>query len=326
ALDAAVNIPGGFDPEDSNEVNFGRDSLFSWAFHSSLLGSAESPVTADEAFVVEGDQSDPIAEHGDALYLFTYLLTHPTGVGQYFLLPRLLAGILGPWLPDQYSAIFPGETHQGGYEADILTTGTGDGLVAQSIDFKPTPAKAGISGGGVPILDGDTTPSVPDGTDFATVPQGGAGPARTFTVRNDGGSPLTLGAPSLPAGFSLVGLFPATVAAGDSATFTLQLDTTAPGTFAGLVSLPNNGSSGPSFSFTITGTVLPPPAPPVLTLIAGPALTLQVAGDAGVTYTVEFAESLDGSSGWQAVKTLAVGESWTPPAETPQGFFRVRIP
>ncbi len=328
ALDAAENIPGGFDPEDPAQVNFARDSLFSWSFHTSVLGSAESPVTADEAFVVEGDQVDPIDAHGDAVFLFNYLLLHPTDlVGQYFLLPRLLAGIVGPWLANQYATHFTGETETGGYEAEITTTGSGDALVANGISFVPGPAQIAVFGGDLTIINGDTTPSAADGTDFGSTLQGRPGPTRTYTVRNDGGSPLTLGLLSLPAGFELLGQFPTNVAPGSSTNFTVALDTTTPGIFSGPVRLTNNLADGNPFSFALTGTIQPLVVQvPELRLTAAPVLTLQVDGIAGATYTVEFSELLGDDAQWQPVRTLATGESWTPPADTAQGFFRVRVP
>lgn len=326
ALDAAENIAGGYDPEDPSQVNFARNSMFSWAFHSSTFGSGESPVTADETFVVKGGQYSRSA-HNDAVFLFAYLLAHPTDlVGQYFLLTRLLAGILGPWIPDQFFTQFLGETRTGGYEGEIVTDGTGIGLVPRDIDFKPTGPAVSVTGNGVQITDGDTTPSSSEGTDFGSSQPGQAGPTRTFTLKNDGGSTLTLGTLSLPAGFSLVGQFPANVARGDSASFTVRLNTASSGAFSGQISFTSNDSKASPFNFAVTGTVLPTlTRPPELKLIAGAQLTLHVDGAAG-THIVEFTESLAGDPVWRAVKTLTAGESWVPPIENEQGYFRAHVP
>src|SRR6266581_416736 len=83
-----------------------------------------------------------------------------------------------------------------------------------------------VLGNGVTILDGDTTPSTTDGSDFGTTTLGGAGVTHTFTVRNDGNATLTTSAPSLPTGFTLVEGLSSSIAAGGSDTFTVRLHTT----------------------------------------------------------------------------------------------------
>ena len=80
-------------------------------------------------------------------------------------------------------------------------------------------------GNGLSIADGDTTPSAADGTDFGSVVQGGTAISRTFTVRNDGHGTLTLGAVTVPTGFTLTEACPASLAPGASDTFTVRLDT-----------------------------------------------------------------------------------------------------
>ena len=52
-LDPAAHIAGGYDPTAFDEVDFARDSFFSWSFHSSSLGNEYTPATADESFIVE---------------------------------------------------------------------------------------------------------------------------------------------------------------------------------------------------------------------------------------------------------------------------------
>jgi hypothetical protein len=114
-------------------------------------------------------------------------------------------------------------------------------------------------GGGAPdsIADGDTTPSNTDGTDYGSTPVGTA-LTRTFTIENNGTAPLTLTAPTLPTGFSLVGAFPTSIAVGSNATFTVQLDATTAGTFGGDISFANNDSDENLYNFAITGTVTAP--------------------------------------------------------------------
>jgi uncharacterized delta-60 repeat protein len=74
-------------------------------------------------------------------------------------------------------------------------------------------------------------------------------------VRNDGGSALTLGAVTVPVGFTLTEGLSASLAPGASDTFTVQLDTVTPGTKVDDISFSNNDSDENPFSFRITGTV-----------------------------------------------------------------------
>ena len=60
---------------------------------------------------------------------------------------------------------------------------------------------------------------------------------------------------SLPAGFSLVDGLSASIAAGDSDTFTVRLDTSTVGTKSGQISFTTNDSDESPFDFSITGTV-----------------------------------------------------------------------
>ena len=80
-------------------------------------------------------------------------------------------------------------------------------------------------GNGISIADGDTTPSATDDTDFGTVVQAGPTISRTFTVRNGGSATLTLGAVTVPAGFTLTEGLSGSLAPGASDTFTVRLDT-----------------------------------------------------------------------------------------------------
>jgi pimeloyl-ACP methyl ester carboxylesterase len=137
-LDPAADVPGGFSPVANDEVDFGRDSFFSWSFHSSSLGNDYVPATADEAFIVDSD-ANAIDAHGNVVFLFAYMLLNPTDpVSQYFLLSSLLAGTFGPWLPDQYTSSFFGDQGIKGYEA-VIDTSNG-GLKPAGITYVPLPA------------------------------------------------------------------------------------------------------------------------------------------------------------------------------------------
>ena len=127
--------------------------------------------------------------------------------------------------------------------------------LAISVTFVGVP-EITVLGNQVSIGDGDTTPSLTDHTEFGSVTPGGTAISRTFTVRNDGTAPLTPGAVTVPAGFTLTEGLRATLAAGASDTFTVQLDTTTAGTKTGDISFATNDSDENPFNFQITGTVI----------------------------------------------------------------------
>lgn len=104
ALDPATNYPGGsYNPEASGEVNFARNSLYSWAFFESWgdpYGSESTSATADEAFVVRG------SSHSGVVNCLANLLTKPStnAVARHFQLSRLLTRSAGPWSFNRYDS------------------------------------------------------------------------------------------------------------------------------------------------------------------------------------------------------------------------------
>jgi hypothetical protein len=99
-------------------------------------------------------------------------------------------------------------------------------------DTRPTIA---VSGNNAPIANNDQNPSITDLTDFGSAAVGQASVTRQFVVRNDGAGPLTVGNVSVPTGFAVVTDLPNSIAAGDSATFSVALGTATAGTFGGNV-------------------------------------------------------------------------------------------
>jgi hypothetical protein len=96
---------------------------------------------------------------------------------------------------------------------------------------------------------------------FGTTTQG-TPITQTFTVIDNGTATLSLtplNAASMPAGFTLVSnLGSTTLGPGQSTTFTIRLDATAPGTFSGAIALANSDSTQNPFNLTLTGTVTAP--------------------------------------------------------------------
>ncbi|MCY2995653.1 MAG: choice-of-anchor D domain-containing protein, partial [Planctomycetota bacterium] len=80
---------------------------------------------------------------------------------------------------------------------------------------------------------------------------------KTFTIQNTGSETLTLDPASLtlPSGFSLVGSFPSSVAAGTSATVLVRLTAASSGSFQGTLSFGNSDSDENPFDVTLYGQV-----------------------------------------------------------------------
>lgn len=136
-----------------------------------------------------------------------------------------------------------------------------------------------VSLGGNGIVDGS------GGIGFGSVNQGQAGPTRTFTVTNNGNGTLALGVVSVPAGFSLVSGLPASLAAGDSATFTVRLESAVPGAKSGEIVISSNDPDEDPFNFGISGavSVITPAAPEIQVVLARPAGPLDD-GNSGVEF------------------------------------------
>lgn len=89
---------------------------------------------------------------------------------------------------------------------------------------------------------------------------------KTFTIKNLGTATLTLTAPTLPTGFSLVGVFPTSIAASADATFQVSLTATAAASPSGQISFANNDSNENPFNFALNGTVTATAAPEIQVL------------------------------------------------------------
>ena len=137
-------------------------------------------------------------------------------------------------------------------------------FVASGAVTSPGVAEIGVLGMDQNIADGDSTPSVTDGTDFGRVERGAAAVSRTFRVNNTGTAVLTTSGLTVPAGFTVTGPLSTFIAIGAYDDFTVTLNTNTAGTFAGEVSFANNDAAGGGgvenpFNFRITATVVPVP-------------------------------------------------------------------
>ncbi|MBV6500151.1 MAG: hypothetical protein CJBNEKGG_02620 [Prosthecobacter sp.] len=133
----------------------------------------------------------------------------------------------------------------------------GDSVVASSPEIA-------LSGNGLDIVNGDSTPGTADHTDFEGTPAVSGAVTRTFTITNSGAVELSLtgASPNLvtlgganAADFTVTAQPTTPVAAnGGTTTFQVSFDPSAIGTRTATVSVASNDSTDNPFTFTIQGT------------------------------------------------------------------------
>ena len=126
------------------------------------------------------------------------------------------------------------------------------GVVENTI---PTAPNITVTGNGVEIADGDSTPSVTDHTSFGTVTEGGSTITRTFTVTNTGSANLTTSGMTVPSGYTITEGLSATITPGNSDTFQVRLDASTVGVKSGDISFTTNVTGKNPFNFAISGEV-----------------------------------------------------------------------
>ncbi len=124
-----------------------------------------------------------------------------------------------------------------------------------------TTPEINLSGNGVNIADGDTSPAAADHTDFGRVDVGAGTVTRTFTIRNTGTDALILsGTPRVAvsganaADFTVTALPPSSIAAAISTIFQVRFDPSAAGTRVATLTIANNDANENPFNFAIRGT------------------------------------------------------------------------
>lgn len=125
-------------------------------------------------------------------------------------------------------------------------------------------AALAVSGNGVNITNGDSTPSVIDHSDFGPVLAGSGEVVRRYTFRNEGAGsvPLGLGALTLQgthaATFSIRSVLPATLAPGASAVVDIGFAPTVIGVHTATLRLVNTDVTQNPFQFAIQGSSVAP--------------------------------------------------------------------
>lgn len=135
-------------------------------------------------------------------------------------------------------------------------------VVISNNDRDENPFNFGIRGTVTPAAPEIVVDGIIDGQstviDFGTVAVG-ANVTRTFTVRNTGTAPLTLGTINLPTGFTIAKALASTLAPNAADTFTVRLNTSSVRTASGTLSFTNNDSDESPFNFQVRGVVVGAP-------------------------------------------------------------------
>jgi len=203
----------------------------------------------------------------------------------------------------------PNLSSSGVFTNTATISATGDitptnNVAAASVTVVAVPEIA-VLGNGQVIVDGDTSPSAGDGTDFGSSPLSQA-ITHTFTISNSGLAALQLSGPPLVAlsgpnasDFSVVAVPSTPVGAGQTTTFQVRFRPSATGVRLATVSITSNDPDESPYTFTIQGTGSPPVANNHVYL---PLVLKDFANAPGVTV-----ESINASSGGVKVVSKDIG-------------------
>jgi hypothetical protein len=162
------------------------------------------------------------------------------------------------------AALAAGESASLVVQLSTATVGDAAGLFSlSSSDASNSPFVFTLSGrivrpAQISIWDGavELANSAANAIDFGSVVQGTTGQTKTFTIKNVGGSPLSITSTDLPSGFTLISSAATLVAPGDQTTLVIQANTSAVGNFSGPLSIGSNDTAANPFVITLKGVVL----------------------------------------------------------------------
>ncbi len=127
-------------------------------------------------------------------------------------------------------------------------------------DEPPAEQEISVSGNATTILDGDSTPSTEDGTDFGSAVIGGASAQATFTIENTGDETLVFSETdpveitgTNAADFSVISQPASSINGGQSDTFTIEFSPQETGSREAMVRILSNDSDESEFTFAIRG-------------------------------------------------------------------------
>ena len=265
-----------FNGQVSITNNDSDESPYNFALKAVVTGNPEIDVFGNGASIVDGDSTPNTTDGTDfgnvvpgSTISQTFTVMN-TGNATLYLGSVYLTGVFSQGSDPLVTSLAPGasDTFSVNFSSSVAAIYTGQvsfsnndsdespyNFIVKAVVIAP---EMDVYGNDVSIVDGDTTPSTTDGTDFGDVV---AGPTvtRTFTVTNTGTAWLYLGTPTMSGGFSLGNDHLVTsLAPGASDTFSVDFSSTTGGTSTSTVTINNNDSNEQPFDFDVTATALAP--------------------------------------------------------------------
>ena len=145
----------------------------------------------------------------------------------------------------------------GDYNEDISISGGGDDD-GETVNLSGTVDEAYseivVEGNNIEIVDGDTTPSIDDNTDFGDVEVNGFTEEHTFVIKNTGNVDLTINSISSDnSEFAVSGTTSGTIAAGEEVNFTVTFDPSDLGIRTATISIDNDDNDENPYDFSVQG-------------------------------------------------------------------------
>ncbi|MCO5043692.1 MAG: choice-of-anchor D domain-containing protein [Kiritimatiellae bacterium] len=312
------------DPDNLVSESNESDNLFSRVFSVPGTSAPEMDVQGNSVSIVDGDSTPSLTDHtdfGSALVaggtvVRTYTIRN-TGTATLNLSGSPRVAVSGTHAADFTVTTQPAAsvaaggttTFQVTFDPSAVGTRTAALSIANddanenpynySIQGTGTEPEMDVQGNSVSIVDGDSTPSLTDHTDFGSALLAGGTVVRTYTIRNTGTATLNLsGSPRVAvsgthaADFTVTTQPAASVAAGGTTTFQVTFDPSAVGTRTAALSIANDDANENPYNYSIQGTGTTPPEMQAPEMGSGGAVVIRWTSYTNHLYAVHHSTNL----------------------------------